>query len=155
MKSFWDRVDKTGECWIWQGYIRPDGYGIASRGRVRGNALAHRHAWELTNGPVPADLGVCHTCDNPPCVRPAHLFLGTQADNLRDMVLKGRSNSRKIMGELNSGAKLTNAQALAIRADPRTERTLAIQYGVSHTTIGTIRRGLSYRGVGGMNDPAS
>lgn len=85
---FWSRVDNTGECWLWTGSQR-DGYGrLLFQGRFK---LAHRVAWELTNGPIPDGLYVCHTCDNPPCVRPAHLFVGSQQDNLNDMVAKGRS----------------------------------------------------------------
>lgn len=85
---FWSKVQKTDDCWLWRATRFPKGYGqIKIKGRRR---LAHRVAWELTNGPIPDGLQVCHHCDNPPCVRPDHLFLGTQSDNIQDAVSKGR-----------------------------------------------------------------
>lgn len=92
---FWSHVERGDEgCWEWQGGRRlaghqsEKGYGYfwLNNGYVR----AHRMAWELTNGPIPDDMVVCHKCDNPPCVRPDHLFLGTHGDNHRDAMVKGR-----------------------------------------------------------------
>lgn len=84
---FWPHVAKSAGCWEWTGSRHRNGYG---QFYYRGPAMAHRVSWELANGPVPDGMLVCHRCDNPPCVRPDHLFLGTQADNLVDMVSKGR-----------------------------------------------------------------
>lgn len=87
----WARVDKSGECWIWTGTRYRRGYGsiwVAGRHKP-----VHRVVWELVNGPIPTDLQVCHHCDNPPCVRPDHLFLGTRSDNTIDCVRKGRHKS--------------------------------------------------------------
>ncbi len=87
---FWQKVQKGDGCWEWQGSRNKLGYGITS---LRGRAIrAHRVSWEIVNGPIPDGLLVCHRCDNPACVRPDHLFLGTQIDNLRDMRTKGRGN---------------------------------------------------------------
>lgn len=88
---FWSKVDRRGpdECWPWRGRVNPDGYGLFDLGKTA--TTAHRVAWELSNGePIPKDLLGCHTCDNPPCVNPAHLFIGTIADNNRDRTTKGR-----------------------------------------------------------------
>lgn len=89
---FWSKVDKTGECWEWRGAIAKSGYGHINRGR-RGEGVirCHRLSWELANQrSIPDGLYVLHKCDNPKCVRPDHLFLGTPTDNMRDMAAKGR-----------------------------------------------------------------
>jgi hypothetical protein len=90
MKSFWDKVKiRSGiGCWEWQAYCNKDGYGqVGYQGTVTG---AHRVSWILENGPIPDGLCVLHKCDNPSCVRPDHLFLGTRVDNSDDKVAKGR-----------------------------------------------------------------
>lgn len=85
---FWRNVKKTDTCWLWTGTFAAHGYGQVRRGPAR--YMAHRASWELNVGPIPAGLHVLHHCDNPPCVNPAHLFLGTHSDNMRDAVKKGR-----------------------------------------------------------------
>lgn len=97
VERFWAYVDKTGEHWMWTGTTNAKGYGILSRGaRTEGKVLAHIASWTLANGPVPDGLHVLHRCDIPGCVRPECLFLGTKADNNRDMTEKGRQwNQRK------------------------------------------------------------
>lgn len=76
------------ECWEWNGYKNNMGYGLKSRKNRR--KLVHRLAWEWVNGPIPSGMNILHRCDNPPCVNPNHLFMGTQADNMMDKKLKGR-----------------------------------------------------------------
>ncbi len=94
-QSFWSKVDlSSGECWIWTGTRGPQGYGRIRVGGRRSTG-AHRFAWEIVRGPVPDGLFVCHRCDNPPCVRPDHLFLGTASDNAWDCARKGRRPQSK------------------------------------------------------------
>jgi hypothetical protein len=110
-ESFWSRVDRTGECWLWTGSIdAKTGYGrLHYQGR---QVTAHRLAYELVRGPVPAGLYVCHSCDNRPCCRPSHFWAGTYADNMRDAFDKGRIQR----GEAHGNAKLRPAAVLLIRA---------------------------------------
>lgn len=101
-----------------------------------GNRRAHRIAYALTHGPIPAGLRVLHTCDNPPCCNPAHLFMGTNADNSGDMVTKGHA-----YGEKNGRAKLTEGDVRAIRAEREAGATilpLARKYGVAHSLVERI-----------------
>ncbi len=124
------------------------GYGVIQVGRKP--AVAHRVAWVLTNGFIPDGLCVLHRCDNRPCVRPTHLFLGTRLDNIQDMVRKGRSLHR--YGEANPKVKLTGAQVLEIRAahaaDPKkTIKPLAAKYGVSISAISFIVHRRSWKHI--------
>lgn len=92
-KDFWSYVKKTKKCWLWTGKTSGQGYGRV-RVPASGYVLAHRFSWQLHNGnnPIPDGLLVLHKCDNPPCVNPKHLFLGTHADNMRDMIAKNRQD---------------------------------------------------------------
>ena len=130
------RVMPSG-CWEWQGHRNKDGYGTIWKGTSM--ALTHRALWEEVNGPIPEGLLVLHTCDNPPCCNPEHLFLGTQADNNADMVAKGRH--RPCPGEKSGGAKLTWEKVEAIRADTRINREIAAEYGVDTSTISIVKSG--------------
>ena len=85
---FWKRVIKTDTCWLWIGSINSTGYGTVNLGVH--TVGAHCYSWVITNGPIVKGLQVLHACDNPPCVNPAHLFLGTAIDNMRDCVAKHR-----------------------------------------------------------------
>jgi hypothetical protein len=140
---FWSNVEKTADCWRWTGGVFSNGYGQFRLGRKK--ARAHRAAYELLVGNIPKDKIVCHRCDNPVCVNPEHLFLGTHADNARDRDEKGRGGfvqPAPMPGEKNPSARLTAEDVLAIRAAwPRTtQAVLAKQYGVAPTTISAVVR---------------
>ncbi len=131
-------------CWEWQGYRDKDDYGQISSGRESPKLLrTHRAVWEIVFGPIPKGLLVLHTCDSPPCCNPAHLFLGTGAENSADMVSKGR----QAKGEANGQAKLTVALVKAIRADPRSGPTIAAEYGVGRTLVSQIKRRIVWAGL--------
>jgi hypothetical protein len=130
-ERFWQRVTRSEGCWLWQGKpnVGSGGYGMFTyRGKQH---LAHRVSWALTHGGELPALHVLHTCDVPLCVRPDHLFLGTQAENMADMARKGRH------ARLRTRTKLTLEQAREIRNARTTHyaRELAEQFGVSIQTI--------------------
>lgn len=141
---FWAKVDKSADCWLWKSTINAQGYGQYGK-KINGKTVsfkAHRVAWEITHGPISTSkLYVCHRCDNPPCVRPDHLFLGTQFDNMKDMTSKGRGNA----GERHGLSKLTLAQVKEIRAlragGGLTCKAIGERYGVAHTAISRICTG--------------
>jgi hypothetical protein len=108
-----ERVDKTGDCWIWTGAKTPEGYGMMRRGH--GTRYAHRIVVEMVYGPIPDGMYACHHCDNPPCVRPDHLFIGTPQDNVRDMHAKGRGTWPIRFGSENSFAVLTESVVMEMR----------------------------------------
>lgn len=144
-KRFWRRVDKTQGCWLWRGPVTSDGYGkvyiILFSQKIYS---ASRVAWVLTHGPIPSGMEICHHCDNPPCVRPEHLFLGTHADNMQDASKKKRFNDRR--GENGNRAKLTEQQVreiLALRGQI-TQRELARKFNVSKRAIEVIHQGTSW-----------
>ena len=135
---FWEGVDIQGptQCWQWLGYTAPNGYGdVTFKSR---KWKVHRVSYHLCCGAIPVGMFVCHKCDNPSCVNPNHLFLGTCADNLADMVAKGRSR----VGIRHHNAKVTPRQIAEIRAAPQVVgivRDLAIKFGLSHQQISKIR----------------
>jgi hypothetical protein len=149
-ERFWAKLDRGGddECWPWKGARTPEGYGVMVRQyrplrRYRSNRLAY----ELLVGPIPEGLHVLHRCDSPPCCNPAHLFLGTQADNNRDRARKGRNGGHKIRGAANGRAKLSPSDVAAIRRayeEGATQDALAVGFGVSQPQISRIVRREQY-----------
>ena len=89
IKNFWKKVTKTDSCWIWNGAKNEEGYGFFGTGKF-GSKSSHRFSWELINEKIPKGKELCHTCDNPSCVNPQHLFIGSHTDNMRDAAKKNR-----------------------------------------------------------------
>jgi hypothetical protein len=143
---FWRFVWKTETCWVWTGGYYVDGYGMFGISKGASPVRAHRFSWELYNGISPGKLYVCHLCDNPACVRPDHLFLGTQGANLADMIAK------KIMprGQNRAWAKFTTEQISELRSAYRSgvnQYELAKRYGVEQTTVSAIIRRKTWRHI--------
>lgn len=111
MQRFWDKVDISGNCWEWTAGVWKGGYGEFWFGDRM--VQAHRFAYSLIYGPIPEGMCVCHHCDNPGCVKPSHLFLGTQVENQRDSVAKGRGADHR--GEKNGNSKLYENDVHEIR----------------------------------------
>lgn len=147
MPRFWNKVDKSNECWEWTGAKTKEGYG---RFWLNDNTvMAHRFSWIEKNGPIPNGLFVCHKCDNPRCVRPDHLFLGTSSENSLDAVRK----LRKSVGTLNGRAKLTDMQVIEVRTLYAIGNTscarLGVKFGVSHSMIYDIVSHHNWQHLGG------
>ncbi len=143
---FWSKVDKTGDCWIWTACKHGFGYGFFSVKRSNGtwrHIGAHRFAYELANQCSVGDKEVCHKCDNPSCVRPDHLFVGTQADNMADMNRKGRRHQACFAGTRNPNARLDENDIRAIRNlyPGFTQQKIADMYSVTQAHISSILRG--------------
>jgi hypothetical protein len=131
-------------CWEWRGAVNEHGYGILGRGRRGdGNVKAHRVSYEIHHGvTLEPDVCVCHHCDNPCCVNPQHLFIGSQHENLADMRRKQRDSRPPVfMGTANQQAKLTPEQVAHIRklsAAGHSSRAVAAQFGISKTAVLSI-----------------
>lgn len=144
-ERFWKYVYKTDGCWFWIGSNDGDsGYGRI-KGTERKNIGSHIASWQLHFGTIPKGHEVCHRCDNPQCVRPDHLFLGTHLENMRDSKLKGVIRHIDNRGERHGMSKLTADQVLAMRSEyrPGNGASVAIKYGVSRSALsGIIHRRL-------------
>lgn len=153
LDRFWSKVNKSCQngCWEWtastvQGYGQ---FGAGGRG-VR-NVRAHRFSWQLSNGPIPPGMDICHRCDNPPCVNPDHLFVGTRRDNIQDMIAKSRD---RLIGERSSNARLSDDAVRAIRysfAAGVSRAVLAEQYGIKPESVNHIVNGKRRRSAGALH----
>jgi hypothetical protein len=138
----WEKVDVRGpdECWPWTGARFVQGYGkLVRTGRT---LRASRVIFELAKGPIPKGLNVLHTCDNPPCCNPAHLYAGTKRDNARDRADRGRGRENRQSGEKNTNAALCERDVVSIerlaRGGRMSQMTIAQAFGVSQQTVSRI-----------------
>jgi hypothetical protein len=148
LARFWAKIDMSrgpDACWIWTASTNQRGYGHFVPPRPHADKKiwqSHRLAWTIANGPIPIGLHVCHSCDNPPCCNPAHLWAGTRSDNMRDKLAKGRGRSRAPKGEAHRDAVLTEDQVREIRARYAAGgipyRVLAAEFGVHLVTISQL-----------------
>lgn len=137
-------------CWLWEKALNNKGYGLLQCGGYKG--YAHRFSYALRNGPIASGKHVCHRCDNPCCVNPDHLWLGTAADNMADCAQKGRHASQRggaryAIGARAGRAKLTDSLVAEIRALGRSQsqRAIAARYGVTKTAIKLIQQGSTWK----------
>ena len=144
---FWRLVKKAGPdgCWLWQGSKKRGGYGQITM-RVNSKMIpvgAHVASYQIHNGPIPDGLHVCHSCDNPPCVNPSHLWLGTAKDNANDAQIKNRKPTAVLIIRRLQGRppKLNKAQVTAIQQASGLYKDIAQTFGVSATHVGRIKRG--------------
>lgn len=149
-ERFWPKVNKTNGCWEWLGFRNRDGYGYIVVGRA--TKRAHRVSWELAHGKaVPDGLVVCHACDNPSCVRPGHLFIGTQRDNRYDAMRKNRAVLCKPNhGEKHPFRKLTASGVRYIWETVQNRADIlacAERFGVQESAVYNVVAGRSWRSI--------
>lgn len=145
---FWSKVARGApdDCWPWIGARERAGYGILAREERGLVHKTHRLSWQMANGPIPDGLFVCHRCDNPPCVNPAHLYVGTASDNATDRASRGRGRENRVRGEASPVAKLSDAQVIEIRrlvASGMTQQAVADRFGIVQPHVSRIVRGVS------------
>jgi hypothetical protein len=150
--NLWNKFKIINGCWIWIRERDKDGYGeISVHGIKRQKLKAHRVSWEVFKGPIPLGLNVLHKCDNPPCINPDHLFLGTQKDNIQDMITKGRKVIVPgLKGEANPTSKLKSEQVKKIKsmlAQGIVAGVIAKEFGVARSTISMINIGRLWRDI--------
>lgn len=150
-EHFESKFRVTPGCWVWERGVSKDGYG---QFRARGQSWrAHRFSYALYVGPIPHGLFVCHRCDNPRCVNPDHLWLGTTQDNTADKCAKGRTarnygqDGNPQVGVTNGNAKLNDDQVRVIRSDTRTQKEIAADFDISASTVSLIKSGKHWRHV--------
>ena len=135
------KVSESG-CWLWTSHCDKDGYGILPGNH--GNVRAHRFSYVHHYGRIDAGMVICHKCDNPSCVNPDHLFIGTTKENFQDMLSKGRD---KMVGSRNNKAKLNEDQVAFIRQSTLSALALSIEFSVSKSAIKRIKNGTQWRHV--------
>ena len=155
-ERFWEKIDKDGPtvyehlgpCWVWTACITKKGYGHFTV-KVGDSDTAHRISWRLAWGEIPEDLSILHRCDNPPCVRPDHLFLGTAKDNMQDAARKKRT----AIGERNGMAKSSNAKVKQIRelyaTGKYSQKDISLMFLIEQASISSIVKGQIWKDAPG------
>jgi hypothetical protein len=146
-RRFWKgfTVNEDTGCWDWKGAKLLSGYGKIVINKVQWRA--HRAAYYLTRGQIPEGMVVCHHCDNPGCVNPEHLFLGTQQENLADMRRKGRMKTGTTTGEKHWKTTITAEQAMEIYLAEGSHRRIAEQFGISRPAVTSIKNRRTWRHI--------
>lgn len=147
-ERFWPKVIVRDGCWGWRGATHKHGYGRLHSGTDDGVIEAHRASWMIHKGAILKGRDILHTCDNPPCTNPEHLFQGTHLDNMRDKMRKGRANIAH--GERHGHAKLTEDNVREIRARYGAGETctnLAAEFGVSQPNVNVLVHGKTWKHV--------
>lgn len=143
-ERFMEYVTKTDTCWLWTGYKGNYGYGKVTN-EIGKQVRAHRYMYEKHKGTIPAGMNVLHTCDVTACINPDHLFLGTQKDNVKDMMKKGRGGYKTFYGESHPMSKLTMEKAEQIRdlysLGNLYQREIGERFGVSQAVVSKIIKG--------------
>ena len=140
-------LNKDNKCWEWNGATHSKGYGQIKRPKTRTQIPAHRLSYLIYRGEIPDGMLVCHSCDNPKCVKPSHLFLGTYQDNSQDMAKK----NRHLFGERNNKSKLTREKVLAIHRlyheEGVSQGKIAKSFGIGQATVWKILHGIRWKHV--------
>ena len=132
-ERFFSKIEKN-DCWFWRGTLSAKGYGFITKGKQgEGHLLAHRVSWQIHHGDIPDGLYVCHRCDNPQCVNPEHLFLGTPQENMDDMKIKNRG-------------KKIDRMVIARDYGSMSARALAKKHGITHTSVLRIAKEEGWNG---------
>lgn len=146
VERFWANVDRSGDCWNWTAWRDRNGYGSFRINAPRKCVKAHRFSYAIANGGIPSgEHLVCHKCDNPSCVNPSHLFLGSPLTNARDMIQKKRNKPH--VGVNNPRAKFDVWDIICIRADRRSYETIAKDYNITAGRVSEIRSRKIWRSI--------
>lgn len=145
--SFWRNVQKSSGCWEWSGTLNDGGYGFVFGDGRGGNLLAHRVSYTIHNGQIPSGLHICHSCDNPKCVNPSHLWAGTHAENHEDALRKGRKHSPTVHAAVKLNAE--SVRSILTLGSTTPAMKLSEMFGVHRSTVLDVLRG----DIWGIVDP--